>query len=92
MNERGKDYTSLLLHLCLSITGQTSSFNRSDRPARNPCANTGQTGPQTGQTGPNKTDRVHTLLLDLPPLCIPADELDTTGAEVDGRVCCNKKN
>ena len=22
-------------------------------------------------------------LLDLPPLCIPADELDTTGAEVD---------
>ena len=23
------------------------------------------------------------MLLDLPPLCIPADELDTTGAEVD---------
>ena len=57
LNEKGKDYISLLLHLCLSITGQTGSFNRSDRPARNPCANTDQ----TGQTGPNKTDRVHTL-------------------------------
>ena len=30
-------------------------------------------------------------LLDLPPLCIPADELDTTGAEVDVRVSCNNK-
>ena len=75
MNATGKDYTSILLHLYLSITGQWVHT----------CA-------YTGQTGPNKTDRVHTLLLDLPPLCIPADELDTTGAEVDVRVCCNKKN
>ena len=59
-----------------------------------------------GQTGLRKIERLNTQpssvqpdnvltgrvsLLDLPPLCIPADELDTTGAEVDVRVSCNNK-
>ena len=60
----------------------------------------------TDQTGPRKnrkaehsahecTNRqspsLRVSLLDLPPLCIPADELDTTGAEVDVQVSCNNK-
>ena len=72
--------------------------NRSDRSAGKPCANTGQTGTQTGQTGPAKIESctlspqvcnlptpldLRVSLHDLPPLCIPADELDTTGVEVD---------
>ena len=38
---------------CLCPTGQTGSSNRSDRSAWKPCANTGQTGTQTG---PAKTE------------------------------------
>ena len=60
----------------------------------------------TGQTGLRKNRKaehsalecstqqspsLRVSLLDLPPLCIPADELDTTGAEVDVRVSCNNK-
>ena len=41
---------------CLCPTGQTGSSRRSDRSAWKPCANTGQTGTQTGQTGPAKTE------------------------------------
>ena len=41
---------------CLCPTGQTGSSNRSDRSAWKPCTNTGQTGTQTDQTGPAKTE------------------------------------
>ena len=60
---------------------------------------TGQTGPLTGQTGlrkkklraatlpssvqPIRRSNLRVSLHDLPPLCISADELDTTGVEVN---------
>ena len=36
-------------------------------PPVRPVHSTGQTGVQTGQTGPNKTDRVHTLPIGVQP-------------------------
>ena len=67
---------------------------------RHPAANsTGQTGPTQNRKAAHSAHKCTTQqrpnlrvpLLDLPPLCIPADELDTTGAEVDVRVSCNNK-
>ena len=69
--------------------------NRSDRLQENP-ANTGQTGPLTGQTGPTKSEGCNSALKcatrqlsnlgvsihDFPPLCIPADKFDAAGAEI----------
>ena len=88
-NSTPKFYSTLF---CLHPTGQTG------------CHCLIYTTGLTGQTGPRKTEGVaHTALKcttrrtpslgaslhDLPPLCIPADELDTAGAEVHVRVSCN---
>ena len=90
---------------CSFKTGQTGYTNRSDRSAL-PADSTGQTGPtdrsdrstqnrKAAHSAHKRTTRqrpnLRVSLLDLPPLCIPADELNTTGAEVDVRVSCNKK-
>ena len=90
---------------CSYKTGQTGVTNRSDRSALT-ADPTGQTGPtdRSDRSTRNRKDAYSTHkcttrqrpnlrvpLLDLPPLCIPADELDTTGAEVDVRVSCNNK-
>src|SRR6185312_15410358 len=90
---------------CSYKTGQTGVTNRSDRSAL-PADPTGQTGPtdRSDRSTQNRkaahsahkcTTRqrpnLRVPLLDLPPLCIPADELDTTGAEVDVRVSYNNK-
>ena len=60
---------------------------------------TGLTGPRNNRKAEHsalecatrQTPKLRVSLLDLPPLCIPADELDTTGVEVDIRVSCNNK-
>ena len=52
---------------------------------------TGQTGPRNNRKAEHsalkcatrQTPKLRVSLHDLPPLCIPADELDATGAEVD---------
>ena len=90
---------------CSFKTGQTGSTNRSDRSAL-PADSTGQTGPtdRSDRSAQNRKAAHSALkcttrqrpnlrvpLLDLPPLYIPADELDTTGAEIDILVSCNNK-
>ena len=104
--EYKRSYNYFSFHqFCSFKTGQTGSTNRSDRSAL-PADSTGQTGPtdRSDRSTQNRkaTHSVHKCttrqhpnlrvpLLDLPPLCIPADELDTTGAEIDVRVSCNSK-
>ena len=104
--EYKRSYNYFSYHqFCSYKTGQTGSTNRSDRSAL-PADSTGQTGPtdRSDRSTQNRkaahsahkcTTRqrpnLRVPLLDLPPLCIPADELDTTGAEIDVRVSCNNK-
>ena len=79
-------------------TDQTGQENRSDRRACTCPRDTGQTGPpdRSDRSRQNRwaehsalecatrqTPNLRVSLHDLPPLCIPADELDATGAEVD---------
>ena len=53
------------------MTGQTGLCkNRKAEHSAHECTN-------------RQSPSLRVSLLDLPPLCIPADELDTTGAEVD---------
>ena len=79
---------------CSYKTGQTGATDRSDRSAL-PADSTGQTSP-TDQSDRSTQNRkaahlahkctteprpnLRVPLLDLPPLCIPADELDTIRA------------
>ena len=70
----------------LQLPSALLHHDRSDRSAL-PADATGQTGPSV-QPDNDLSGRVS--LLYLPPLCIPADELDTTGAKVDVRVSFNK--
>ena len=102
--EYKRSYNYFSFHqFCSFKTGQTGSPIRSDRSAL-PADTTGQTGPmdQSDRSAQNResahsalkctTRRTPSLgvsLHDLPPLCIPADELDTAGAEVHVRVSCN---
>jgi len=71
-------------HHSAASTGQTGPTDRSDRSTQNRKA---------AHSAHKCTTRQHpnlrVLLLDLPPLYIPADELDTAGAEVDVRVPWN---
>ena len=73
-------------HPAANSTSQTGPTDRSDLSTRNRKAAYSAHKCTTGQR-PN----LRVPLLDLPPLCIPADELDTTGAEVDLRVSYNNK-
>ena len=66
-------------------TGQTGPTDRSDRSTQNRKA-----AHSVHKCTARQRSNLRIPLLDLPPLCIPADELDTTGAEVDVRVSCNK--
>ena len=85
-----KGPTTTLVY-CLCPTGQTGSSNRSDRSAWIPHVNyRSDRSKQNRGIAPSAFKRaIHQIpnlrvsLHDLPPLCIPADELDTTGAEVD---------
>ena len=60
-------------------------------------ASTGQTGPRKNREAEHsalecttrQSPNLRVSLHHLPPLCIPADELDTAGAEVDVRVPWN---
>ena len=104
--EYKRSYIYFSFHqFCSFKTGQTGSTNRSDRSAL-PADSIGQTGPtdRSDRSAQNRraahsahkcTTRqrpnLRVPLLDLAPLCIPADELDTTGVEVDVRVSCNNK-
>ena len=67
-------------------TGQTGPTDRSDRSAQNRKAAHLALKCTTREV-PNLRVSLH----DLPPLCIPADELDTAGAEIHVRVSCNNK-
>ena len=71
-------------HLTADLTGQTGPIDRSDRSAQNR---------KPEHTALKYTTRqilnLRVSLHHLPPLCIPADELDTAGAEVDVRVPWN---
>ena len=67
-------------------TGQTGPTDRSDRSTQNRKA-----AHSAHECTTRQRPNLRVLLLDLPPLCIPADELDTTWAEVDVRVSCNNK-
>ena len=73
-------------HHAANSTGQTGPTDRSYRSTQNRKAAHSAHKCTTRQR-PN----LRVPLLDLPPLCIPADELDTTGAEIDVRVSCNNK-
>ena len=68
-------------HHSAAATGQTGPTGRSDRSAQNREAEHSALECTTQQS-PNLSVSLHHL----PPLCIPADELDTAGAEVDVRV------
>ena len=101
--EYKRSYNYFSFHqFCSFKTGQTGSTNRSALPADS----TGQTGPtdrsdrstqnrKVAHSAHKRTTRqrpnLRVSLLDLPPLCIPADELDTAGAEIHVRVSCNNK-
>ena len=71
-------------HLTADLTGQTGPTERSDPSAQNR---------KPEHTALKYTTRqilnLRVSLHQLPPLCIPADELDTAGAEVHVRVSCN---
>ena len=90
---------------CSYKTGQTGVTNRSDQSAL-PADPTGQTGPtdlsdrstqnrKAAHSAHKCTTRqrpnLRVPLLDLPNLCVLADEHDTTRAEIDVRVSCNNK-
>ena len=70
----------------LRIHRSDRSIDRLDRSQQN-----WQGAHPTQRWATRQTSNLGVSLLDLPPLYIPADELDTTGAEVDVRVSCNKK-
>ena len=75
-------------HHAANTTGQIGPTDRSDRSTQNRRATHSASARKcTTRQRPN----LRFPLLDLPPLCIPADELDTTGAEVNVRVSCNNK-
>ena len=102
-----KDPTTTLAYISFDPPRPVGPVHPTGRTSRHPAANsTGQTGPtdRSDRSTQNRkaaysahkcTTRQHpnlrVPLLDLPPLCIPADELDTTGPEVDVRVSCNNK-
>ena len=102
-----KDHTTTLAYISSDPPRPVGPVHPTGRTGRHPAANSaGQTGPtdRSDQSTQNRkaahsthkcTTRqrpnLRVPLLDLPPLCIPADELDTTGAEVDVRVSCNNK-
>ena len=65
-------------HHTAASTGQTGPTGRSDRSAQNREAEYSALECTTQQS-PNLRVSLHHL----PPLCIPADELDTAGAEVN---------
>ena len=65
-------------HRSAASTGQTGPTGRSDRSAQNWEAEHSALECTTQQS-PNLRVSLHHL----PPLCIPADELDTVGAEVN---------
>ena len=67
-------------------TGQTGSTDRSDRSAQNR-----QAAHLALKCTTREVPNLRVSLHDLPPLCIPADELDTAGAEIHVRVSCNNK-
>ena len=73
-------------HPAANSTGQTGPTDWSDRSTQNRKA-AHSVHKCTTRQHPN----LRVPLLDLPPLCIPADELDTTSAEIDVRVSCNNK-
>ena len=68
-------------HYPADSTGQTGPTDRSDRSAQNRGAAHSALKCATRQL-PNLRVSLHHL----PPLCIPADELDTAGTEVDVRM------
>ena len=70
----------------LRIHRSDRSTDRSDRSQQN-----WQGAHPAQRWATRQTSNLGVSLLNLPPLCIPADELDTTGAEVDVRVSCNNK-
>ena len=65
-------------------TGQTGPTDRSDQYAQNR-----ESAHSAHKCTTWRTPSLGVSLHDLPPLCIPADELDTAGAEVHVRVSCN---
>ena len=67
-------------------TGQTGPTDRSDQSVQNRQA-AHLALKCTTQEVPNLRVSLH----DLPPLCIPANELDTAGAEIHVRVSCINK-
>ena len=71
-------------HHAADSTGQTGPTDRSDRSAQDRKAAHSALKCTTQQC-PN----LRVSLQQLPPLCIPADELDATGAEVDVHVSWN---
>ena len=103
--EYKRSYNYFSFHqFCFFKTGQTGSTNRSDRSAL-PADSTGQIGPTDRsersvqnkkaehsalKCSTRKSPNLRVSLHHLPPLCIPADELDTAGAEVHVWVSCNK--
>ena len=65
-------------HYLIHTTGQTGHTDRSDRSSQNRgVAHTALKG------ATRQLPSLRVSLYDLPPLYIPADELDTTGVEVD---------
>jgi len=71
-------------HHAANSTGQTGSTDRSDRSTQNRKA-----AHSAHKCTTRQRPILRVPLLDLPPLCIPADELDTTGAEIDVWVSWN---
>ena len=68
-------------HRSAASTGQTGPTGRSDRSAQNR-----ETEHSALECATCQLASLGVSLQHLPPLCIPADELDTAGAEVNVRV------
>ena len=99
-SSKSKDPTYILTTTSSDLSRPVGPVHPTGRTGRHhSAASTDQTGPRknreaghsalecTTQQSPNLRVSLHHL----PALCIPVDELDTAGAEVNVRVSCNNK-